>query len=227
MTIAHTHAEYQRRIKDQVQKADPIWLIVIDEADQDAILGAKDNRQKINDIVQRGRSLKMHVVIGTHRPTADCLGGLRSGLTNRWLGAVADAQESGQVMGGLELHKLSGAGDFYHVAGPKTTRFQVAMTTDYHLSKLYKNRDIQPITKVAPAPTEDVLAETGARAPGRPRVQPEPRLVAFFLFNGEETVSQRSLRDAYGATRRQWAVNKKFAKELRAELAGLGGKLSL
>jgi len=70
--IQHVHTEFKRRetlkLKNERQ-----WVLIIDEADREHVLGDKENQDRVLDIVNTGRHWKINVIIGTHVPDAPVL----------------------------------------------------------------------------------------------------------------------------------------------------------
>lgn len=224
MMILHVHAEYRRRFHHNTTDAKR-WLIVIDEADQDRVLGNEDNLKMIMDVALRGRSLKMNLLIGTHKANKDTLGGLVNELRNRFLGAVATARDSGNVEGGLSLHKLSGAGDFYHSQGGESVRFQAAMTYPMHLRPL-EALNVPPVPTSPPDIDPALAVEAEPNPPHRKRIEPDPKRMAYYLYHGPENVSERMAREA-GWKRTRHLRNREAVLEMlaaRAEIEKLSGK---
>jgi DNA segregation ATPase FtsK/SpoIIIE-like protein len=208
------HTEYARRQEHNVRD-ERRWVLLVDEADQENVLRNSVNNEKINDIVLRGRSLRMNVIIGTHIPDVSSLGDIGGGLTNRWLGLTSNARESGAIQGGLALHKLGGKGDFYSVSGGQRIRFQAAMTTSRQWDALTYIPGIEHVREARAAPPVNHLNIDDITNPAhRPKIEADPYTVGFYLFHGINKVTQAVAKDVLGLTRTGHEVNRDFARKV-------------
>jgi len=188
--IQHVHTEFKRRealkLKNERQ-----WVLVIDEADREHVLGDKENEERVLDIVNTGRHWKINLIIGTHVPDAPSIGAVRKGLGNRFLGRMPDASSSGSIEGGAGLHRLAGEGDFKHVKGPESVRFQVALVPDSYYGRLNKSDDVPVVfdNHIDDGFFEDITVNKN----GRPTIAADPRSSAFYLYRalyGEPPVTK-------------------------------------
>jgi hypothetical protein len=218
------HNEYLRRQEHNVRNGRR-WVLMVDEADQEAVLRNPLNNEFVNDIVLRGRSLKMNVIIGTHIPDVGSLGNIGRGLTNRWLGLTSSAKESGQVQGGLALHKLGGRGDFYAVVGNMKQRIQAALTLPKHWENLNYTNTIDSV-KVADIeiPANHATIDDISKPAHRPKLEPDPYCVAFYLYHGTDRVTQVVARERLGLTRTGHELNRNFAKRVARGISILSKK---
>jgi hypothetical protein len=214
------HTEYLRRLHHNLRD-ERRWVLLVDEADQEHVLRNPLNNEWVNDIVLRGRSLRMNVVIGTHIPDVRSLGDLGGGLTNRWLGLTSNARESGQIHGGLALHKLGGRGDFYAVVGSNQQRIQAALTTPENWVTLKKADDI-PTVQAAQleAPPTLVNIDDISKPAHRPRIEPDPYAVGAYLYHGS-SLTQTVARERFDLSRTAHEVNRDFARKVRRAIQAL------
>jgi hypothetical protein len=207
------HVEYCRRQEYNLRN-ERRWVLLIDEADQEHVLRTPLNNERVNDIVLRGRSLKMNVIIGTHIPDVSSLGDIGGGLTNRWLGLTSNARESGQVQGGLALHKLGGKGDFYAVVGSNKMRIQAALTMPDCWNSLNYVPGIDTVSAVQPAaPRNHTDIDDISNPPHRPKIEPDPYTVGFYLFHGNK-VTQTVAKEVLDLSRTAHEVNRTFARRV-------------
>ena len=206
--LAHIHQEYLRRRQSNLRHEYKLVLLM-DEADDERILKDKDNYQKVLDFVQRGRSLNIHLIVGTHRPDQESLGNIGQELTNKYLGKVANANASGQLQAGLQLHKLAGRGDFFHVVGENYLRFQVALTTAADLDWLpLAAVPLVPIHQPAQAAISLPIGEH--RPAHRPTLQVSGSILAHYVKLGPENV-QFHQAEQWGLSRRGHELHRKEA----------------
>lgn len=211
--ITHVYAEFQRRLTANIYDA-PRLVLVIDEADHQQVFGREKNAIMLTDMAFRARQYKINLIIGTHLPNKATLGDLNTELCNRFHGSTANAKESGQVEGNLQLHKLAGEGDFYHLMGGEKVRFQAAMTLPSHIKALPKRDDVPPVPKELPDMPPQSLVDPNRNPPNRPRIEPEPNYVAYYLHHGAEKVTHSEARDILQLTRTGHDRNRKFAREV-------------
>ncbi len=197
------------------------WVIVIDEA-EDTL---NDGRRLaiVQRIAAEARKYRMHLIVSTQRPSQKSLPGLVDKVNNRWIGLVDTAQTSALLSGhvGLDCHKLTGKGDFVHVAGAVQERLQVALATPADLARLPRAEVALPAVAVADTPR--LLNFPEPRGAGRPSTAVEPRKVAYYLMypGGPETVTRAAALEALNLARYAHVVHRNFALELRDDLARL------
>lgn len=220
--INYVHQEYQRRREHNLRDERRL-VIVIDEADDERVLNDSPTYNQLLDFVRRGRSLNINVVLGVHTPDQQSLGAIGKELTNRYLGKVSTATASGQLQGGLELHKLVGQGDFYHVTGGQHTRFQVALTDEDALEGL-------PVGDIPMALNgksgQTAFFNLPERKPAhRPRIPVTGKMLAYYVFNGPEAVQQGEA-EHFGLTRRGHERHRREAQAFIAAYRDLEARVT-
>ena len=196
-------------------------LVVIDEAE--AALGEDPRALGLaTRIAKEGRKYRLNLMLGSQAPREKTLpGGLLRMLTSRLVGLVDNAQTSAMLTGqaGLEAHKLTGAGDFYCVAGSIVERLQVALATD---------RDLDRIPRVVDVPTPepeidalDLPLPIEEKRPGRPALKVEPRTLATYLYVGSDQVSANQAKEILGLSVRGHRLHRDFAREVEAGISWL------
>lgn len=89
---------------------------------------ARDTRELIQDIAQRGRKRRVYVVVATHRPVKDVLTPtLTDQCTWRVAGRVQTAKASELIIGQTGAQFLGKAGDMLLAHGGTVVRFQAAL----------------------------------------------------------------------------------------------------
>lgn len=165
------------------------------------------------ETARQSRKFGISFVVGSQDSKRSALGELPGVLLNRWIGLCADARASAQLSGhaGLNAHLLTGKGDFLHVVGARAERLQVALATEADLAKIPRAVDVPELPEADLEALLPDLLEDG-RGPGRPAIEAEPELVAFYLHNlfagAEVSVRQAAAR---GITRTRHSVNSDFA----------------
>lgn len=195
----------------------PRWLLVMDEADANHVLGTPLNEQYALFVGNQGRGERVNMIVSTHKPDAASIGAVRETADNRFLGKVTNSATSGQLGAGLGLHKLSSRGDFLHVARGRQYRF---------LGARVPHRLLTELPNVEPPNYPMVLAQwqlpgyVEPKNPGRPRIELEPKTLAKYLFYGERLTP--------GIANRQWQITplihtryKEFAQEVFTEYNAL------
>jgi hypothetical protein len=166
------------------------------------------------------RKFRMSFLVGSQDNKREALGSLPDLLLNRWIGLVRDARTSAQLSGlaGLDAHRLTGRGDFWHLVGATCERLQVAMATESDLAEIPRAVDV-PELEAEPLDAVPELGEGEGDGRGRPPIQPDPATVAFYLYHGfaGEVVSVRAA-GRRGITRTMHDVNGGFAEEIREYL---------
>ena len=216
--LAWAARELARR-KEANEKAGRWLFVVVDEAKR--ALGDLANLALVQALAAEGRKYRLSVVVGCQELKEGELPGLLGLLPARWIGQVVNARISAHLSGlpGLEAHRLTGKGDFWHVTGAKAERLQVAQATPADLARLPRVVEV-PALEVdplddAPPPAFD---PEGQRPPGRPPLEVDPRIVASYLHAGPDAISRNAARDQMGLTRGQHELHRDFANEVRAGL---------
>lgn len=217
--IAYTYQLLDDRIQGQSQTKR--ICLIIDEPDLIPLEG--ETLKIIQDVAKVGRSYGVHVIIGTQKPTHEELPKILDNLLNRFIGLVADGRVSAQLTGhaGLFAHKLTGKGDFIHVANGKSTRFQVATATRADFDKLERS-EIKPIPKVNEQPIDvRTLPALVERSPvGRPSTEIDPQVLAWYLFhefNEPGKISRNVARETMGLTRTSHELHQNLAEQVIVE----------
>lgn len=210
--VNHVHQEYTRR-RDQNLRNERRLVLIVDEMDDERVLNSKTTYNQLLDFVRRGRSLNINVVLGVHTPDQQSLGAIGKELTNRYLGKVSTATASGQLQGGLELHKLVGQGDFYHVNGGQHTRFQVALTDEDALAEL-PTGDV-PLGLNGKNNQTAFLRLPERKPAHRPPIPVTGKSLAYYVFNGPEAVQQGEA-EQLGLSRR---AHERHRREAQAFIA--------
>lgn len=205
--------------KENNIKDGKIIVLVMDEADK--ILLDDKRLAIVESITQEGRKYRIHVIVGTQKPSHKDLPKILDNLLNRFVGFVSDAKVSANITGraGLEAHKLTGSGDFIHIAGLDIKRFQVAMATSQDFNSLERG-EVKPVTV---EPDLIILPEPEIRQAGRPKLEVLPEYAAWYhFFNNEVSISQAK---DFGISRDNHNLHKDFvAKFMQTTQALLRGE---
>lgn len=198
--ILHFHAECERR-KAAGLRDEPHWVLVVDEADHKQLALDEENQAHLLEVALRGRVYGMHLIIGTHRPDMDSVGDLGKELTIRFLGQQASAKDSGQVEGGLALHKLSGQGDFYCArGGGEPKRFQAARIPDDWYIRLGRDSHIPHPPVASPAPVIGFPTHE-RKAAHRPPFTIKMKDVAYYVLHGPDLVTVVQAKEVLGLSK--------------------------
>lgn len=191
-------------------KNDKALVLVIDEA-QDIL--ADDSRLEIvRQVSQHGRKYQIHVILGTQKPSHKDLPGILDNLLNRFVGLVSDSRLSANLTGhaGLQAHKLTGKGDFIHVAGLDVQRFQVAQATRQDFEQLDRC-EVAPVTI-----EENSLIELPTLLPdrpvGRPSLEVQPALLAWYFLHHPGQITHALAREN-GISRDNHVLHRDFCLE--------------
>lgn len=208
--LAWANQELARRKAEDIRDGKTI-VVAIGEAAES--LAKSVNLQAAQNIARQARKYHVHLVCETQKPTASDLPGIFDNLLNRFIGQLSDAKVSANVTGhsGLQAHKLTGKGDFIHLAGPEVRRFQVAIATGWDFRQLERG-EIAPVT-VDPVDLVDLPGEFTEGLPqrGRPEFRPcDPELMAFYFFHDPRQVSRDMARQVLNLTRTQHEAYKDF-----------------
>ncbi len=203
------------RRQEANEKDGPRLVVAIDEAEE-ALARDGAALETAKAIAAGGRKYRVHLVLGTQDAKESSLPGLVKLVNNRWVGLVANAQVSATLTGqaGVEAHKLTGRGDFAHVAGATVERLQFALVGPGDMERL-------PRVLEVPTPAielEDTPAVVNARGAGRPPVEVTPGKVATYLYHGPGNISIPVAREQLGLGRTAHEKHRDFARELREAL---------
>lgn len=193
--INKVYKELQLRIDEKLYNEERI-VLVIDEAQSGVAIGTKasgfvePNLEAVTDIAQRGRQVRINLIIGTQDPNHTDLPRINKNLTNKFYGKVADQLVASRLAGeGIKVQNLLGYGDFFHVQPSGVVRFQAA---------IYKERSwvkgVMPSPFGVPSDTVDtldpyILAEFMCR----PITQDEAKLLG--VKHGIYTEFAKQLKD--------------------------------
>ncbi len=203
------------RRQEANEKDGPRLVVVIDEA-EDALGANAAALETAKAIAAGGRKYRVNLVIGTQDAKEATLPGLVKLVNNRHVGLVANAQVSATLTGqaGVEAHKLTGRGDFAHVAGATVERLQFALVRPDDLARLPRVEAV-PEPEIEP---EDTPAVLNARGAGRPPAEVTPGKVATYLFHGWNNISRAQAREHLDLGRTAHEKHVVFARELREAL---------
>lgn len=209
------------RRKEANQRAGRRLVVVIDEAES-TLDGQR--LEIMRRVAAESRKFVTDLIISTQKPTQKNLPDLCDKLGNRFCGLVANAQVSAFLTGqaGLACHKLTGHGDFVHVAGATQERLQVAMATSADYARLLRAEIAHPsIPEPEAAAAIFNLEPEPEPAGGRPPTQLDARALAYYLVNGPESISINMARQVLGLARYAHVKHRDFAIELRDEVKKL------
>lgn len=215
--LAQAHQVLTQRIRAGDTRV-PKLALVIDEV---SLLPKDQSIERLKDLAKLGREYNVHLLIGNQRATQSSLPEILDNLNNRFIGKVDNAQTSALLSGvsGLGAHRLTGKGDFIHVAGGVTNRFQVAMATEQDYTRL-ERAEIPPAT----VPAEDILdliELPEPQAPGRPKTEAQPKELAFYIHRGQYLSIAQAAELGYAKSKHNFY--KQFVTEFVAELKRLKG----
>lgn len=213
-------------LRDRVQNSDKErcrLVFVVDEAE--TIFNNNGLVDRLKDMAKTGRQFKVNLILGSQDFKESDLPGVAKELNNRFVGMVQNASISARLTGqaGLEAHKLMGAGDFLHVRGSKTVRFQVSQVAAGDYAGL-------PRAEIAAAPViiedsaTEVVANFAESIPddtgGRPPVEVTPQLLASYYYQWPKVLSYNEAKAA-GISRRQHVAVRDFLLEFMREYVRL------
>jgi len=204
----------RKSVGEAVVKANPdvypLVMLVIDEASEPNVLGAKDYPNKENialvqQLAKEGRKFNMRMLLGTQKPTEADLPGIMSMFPVRYVGQVTDARMASNFAGKKEVpaHLLTGNGDFFRARGNELVRFQFALTTPEDYTHL-KTGDIRPVTK---------RVEYNS---GRPAVDLSPGAIAYYLAHNKVTL--KTAKEVLNLTRTGHEKHREFAMQVSSKL---------
>ena len=211
--ICYANDVLEQRIRKNLRDERRL-LLVIDEADQQNVLGDRDNLVRVLNISNQGRSFKVNLLVATHKPDAASIGAVKDELDNRFLGKQATAAVSGQLGAGLNLHRLTSRGDFIHIARGRSFRFLAALTPRTYTATLNKAQNLSPLPDL-PGQSPATIPKNPSH---RPRIEPDLRGLAWYHYNGPENISAK-MADEYlnykeTAHRRTQQAAKRFQQYL-------------
>lgn len=205
------NAQLQDR-RDNDNKDGKILVIAMDEAQQEKLLGISQNKAIVQNLAQ-GRKYRVHLILGTQKPTHTDMPRILDNLSNRFVGLVTDAGIGSRLTGqpGLNCNRLTGKGDFIHVQGGKTERLQVAMVTPRDYDTLGR-KEARPV-KVDDIDVVDLPPELPAIAGGRPvEVQLDPRYLAWYFYHHPDKISRGMAREL-SLKQRGHELHQQFCRE--------------
>jgi len=135
-------------------------VLFIDELADLLMLGGPAAVWALTRLVQRGRSVGIHVVAATQKPTAAVLGPLvKANFPTRFVGRVTSIEDARTATGwsGTGAERLQGQGDFIAIAEGRAIRFQVAHITEREIAHVvsrlpHQAEPLFQIQKVEPDP---------------------------------------------------------------------------
>lgn len=207
-TITQAHGLFEHRHTNNIRD-DYQLVILIDEITE--LIKRQPELYDIIASLANGRKFKINMIAAAHKVNKDSLPG-KDKFTNRFIGKT-DINDSFYATGmqGLEAHKLSGLGDFYHIAHTDVTRFQVAMPNGSDFSRLARMETPQMALDGLEVSTRLIDEATQ----GRPKARIEVPILADYLQY--QNISVRKAKElGYGRTTH--SLHKGFATDLISEL---------
>lgn len=217
-TIHQVHKLFEHRHANNIRN-DYQLFVLIDEITE--LMKRQPDLYDVIGSLTNGRKLKIHLIAACHQVVKDLLPG-KDKFVNKFVGKLASPNDNFISTGiqGLEAHKLTGLGDFYHIAHADVTRFQVAMPskndfallertgTPYGLGFDFDPEDLD----ISPRFVEET---TG----GRPLAELEAPILADYLANPGLTV-RKAQEMGYGRTTHK--IHREFSDSLIRELNNKG-----
>jgi hypothetical protein len=191
--LLFVNQELANRKAENIRDA-KIVVLAIDEATE--TLETEASQAIVKMICREGRKFGIHIILGTQKPSHKDLPGILDLLNNRFVGLVADGKLSANLTGhaGLQAHKLTGQGDFIHIAGLDIKRFQVAQATRQDFERL-------------------------ERAEGRPKLEVLPHVASWYhFFDNKISIGQARER---GISRDSHSLHKGFVSQFMATTQAL------
>ncbi len=208
-------------------------VIVVEEAEDYLDRG---QLATVRSIAGEARKFGMHLIVSAKKPSQKTLPDLLDKLLNRWVGLVDSGISSALVTGhaGIDCHKLTGKGDFFHVVGPTLDRLQVAMATPVDYARLPRAEVQAPVVDPDGAARALNLPATGEEEErvlpfpdpdrgGRPPSDIDPRKVAYYLVypGGPNAVTRAIAETVLSLKRYSHAAHRDFAAEMYDEMQRL------
>jgi DNA segregation ATPase FtsK/SpoIIIE-like protein len=222
------NGELARR-KAANDKAGQIIVLAVDEAASDELLQNPANLLALQNISQQARKYRLHLILATQKPGHSSLPKILDNLLNRWVGQLSDAGLSARVTGqaGLGAHKLTGNGDFLHLAGPVVERLQIAQATRPDFDRLERSDRVacsctsrlpplQPVGTFRPRSVQLAvpdIVELPASATGRPPAQVEPVILAHYWHYGPDNISRQQAEAMFNLKRTGHVLHRDFCRE--------------
>ena len=215
-----TANQLAHRRANNLRNASPIALVV-DEAQ--LVLTDDRNLAIVRQLGAEAAKFNIHLVVATQKPMERYMPGVLSNLGNRWVGLVADGRTSGTLTGqaGLACHRLTGHGDFVHVAGSDVQRLQVMHATPAAFDGIPRVEAVpEPVVELADTP-KILNIDITPPAPGRPQNQIEPAVAAVYYHYGPEAITAAVAADQLRLSRRMHDRYRQFAAEFTEAKARL------
>jgi S-DNA-T family DNA segregation ATPase FtsK/SpoIIIE len=200
------------RMAEDIKDARTI-VIVVDEAE--AVLTG-DNLTICQNIAKQSAKYNMHLIVATQKPSQKALPLIVDNCLNRYIGQLADADLSAKISGhsGLMAHKLTGKGDFLHIAKSDVQRFQVAQATRQDFDRL-ERIEVAPV-EVESADVVELPNTLPARPAGRPKSELSAKWLAYYFFHHPDKISHKAAQEL-GLTRDFHVLHRDFCREFVAE----------
>ncbi len=197
--------EIERRLQREIDAADvqiPYQLLVIDELADLMATSQKEVEESIQRLAQKSRSVGLHVVLATQRPSTDVITGvIKANLPCQIAFKVSRKVDSRVILDANGAEKLLGGGDMLYVApaSHRLLRAQGAFVSDEEILRV-----VGFLEEHGPRPAflpDLVQTETGSRRRPADRDDMYERAVEVVLGQqrGSATLLQRAL--AVGSTR--------------------------
>ncbi len=187
----------------------PILLVVIDEV---SLLPEGKAMAALTQISKLGREYRLHLIVGNQRASQSNLPQIIDNLNNRFVGQVDKASTSTLLTGhaGLNAHKLTGAGDFLHVAKGQAVRFQVAQATQVDFGRLVR-AEIKPV--VVEPDLIEFPTDLQQKAVGRPRLEVQPDIAAWYFLMGPDKISRALAQELMALSRDNHELHRDFIRD--------------
>ena len=199
----------------------PQIIVIIDELADLMLVAAKEVEDSICRIAQMGRASGMHLIIATHRTSADVITGLmKANIPSRIAFSVASAMESRIILDTQGAEKLVGKGDMLYapIGCGKPLRVQGCFVTDSEVEAVasfvkdnytadYNQQVLEEIEKKAQQTGKGGKGASADPEPNDAELEGDemlPAAVEVILETGQASVSmlQRRLKLGYARAAR-------------------------
>ena len=133
-------------IPDEDNKLLPFIVIIVDELADLMLTASKDVEGLIQRIAQLARTVGIHLIVATQRPSVDIITGpIKANLTSRIGFRTIQSTDSRTILGHVGAEKLLGMGDmlFLRNGAPEIERFHGAFISEEDVEKIVAEIRIQ------------------------------------------------------------------------------------
>jgi hypothetical protein len=212
-------SEYIHRRQNNIRDAHKL-VAMVDEGNM--VMDDPDNLRIAETLGFESRKFGVHLIVAASDASKSGLGRLTKMTSNKFFGYINSARDSANVAGaGMQLHRLTGKGDFMHITPNRIERFQAGLVSEIDFDRLPRQAAPElPEIEESPAFTLPVEERPDLPGPGRPTIELEPEIMVAYLASlvSGDSISIRTAKEWFDLSKHMHIRYKDFASRMVVEI---------